>query len=189
MSKTPILLGGAIAVVFIVLIGFFFFGLSHDPRQLDSVREGTTIGQDSDQGAISFSLPALLEDRMINDSDLPEGYFLLNVWGSWCPACHQEHPYLMELGQTIPIVGLNWPADNPNEDADAKRFLRDKGNPYSLIAVDEAGSLIIDLGVYGAPETFLIAPDKTILYRHAGPMSPGVWQSKFAPLIKTQEDS
>lgn len=191
MSKTALLLGGIIGAVFIALIAFFFIGLSHDPQRLDSVREGASIGVKADahaDNAIAFSLPALLSEDTISDADLPDGYFLLNVWGSWCAACHQEHPYLLTLSKTIPIVGLNWPADNPNENADAKRFLRDGGNPYTLIMVDEPGALIIDLGVYGAPETFLIAPDKTILYRHAGPLDAHIWQSEFAPLIKPQGD-
>ena len=182
MKRNSIILTALIAVTFTALIGFFALGLGKNPQELDAVRQGSRLG--TGDGDINFTLPAFDDDREHTVADLPDGYFLLNVWGSWCPACHQEHPYLMQLGKIIPIIGLNWPADNPNEAHDAKRFLRELGNPYSLVLTDPQGSLIIDLGVYGAPETFLIAPNKTILYRYAGPMNEQIWQNNFLPLIK-----
>lgn len=182
MKRSSLILTLLIATTFVALIAFFALGLGKNPQALDAVREGSRFGDQS--GDIQFALPALEGSQTYTAADLPEGYFLLNVWGSWCPACHQEHAYLMQLGEIIPIVGLNWPADNPDEARDAKRFLRERGNPYHFILTDPQGSLIIDLGVYGAPETFLIAPDKTILYRYAGPMNAQIWQHQFLPLIK-----
>lgn len=181
MNKTTLTLSAAIGISFIVLISFFALGLGKNPQQLDAVREGSSISSTS---GININLPDLYSGATVTAADLPDGYFLLNVWGSWCPACHQEHPYLMQLGKRIPIIGVNWPADNPNEHQDAKRLLAQAGNPYQRVIIDDNGSLIIDLGVYGAPETFLIGPDKTILHRYAGPLTPQIWRSQFQPRIK-----
>ena len=163
---------------FAALIALFVSGLGKDPQVLPSVTTGKTLP--------AIDLPALESDQQRHTSaDLPQGEpYLLNIWGSWCPACHDEHPYLLQLGKEIPIVGINWPADNPNEIADATSFLARHGNPYRLNLRDANGTLITDLGVYGAPETYLIGRDGTIQYRHAGALTPQVWQEQFQPLLK-----
>lgn len=161
--------------VFIVITAFFLGGLGKDPRVLPSVMVGKPLPE--------FTLPTLDKKQTYRNADLPNTPYLLNVWGSWCPACHIEHPYLMQLGRKIPIVGLNWPAGNDNEAQDAAVLLQQQGNPYQLVIMDEKGSLITGLGVYGAPETFLIDADGTILYRYAGPLDAKVWRTHFAPLL------
>lgn len=163
---------------FAALIALFVSGLGQNPQELPSVTTGKALP--------AINLPALESDQQRHTSaDLPQGEpYLLNIWGSWCPACHDEHPYLLQLGKTIPIVGINWPADNPNEIADATAFLARHGNPYRLNLRDANGTLITDLGVYGAPETYLIAADGTIQHRYAGALTPQVWQEQFQPLLK-----
>ena len=108
---------------FAALIALFVSGLGQNPQELPSVTTGKALP--------AIDLPALESDQQRHTSaDLPQGEpYLLNIWGSWCPACHDEHPYLLQLGKEIPIVGINWPADNPNEIADATAFLARHGNP------------------------------------------------------------
>lgn len=174
MTKKTTLLAVLILGIFALITAFFVGGLGKDPRALPSVLVGKPLP--------AFTL-ADLDGNTHSNADLPSEPFLLNVWGSWCPACHIEHPYLLQLGKEIPIVGLNWPADNANEQDSARAMLRRDGNPYRLIIVDGQGRMTTNLGVYGAPETFLIAADGTILHRHAGPMDARIWQNDFVPLL------
>lgn len=106
---------------------------------------------------------------------------LVNVWGSWCVPCRQEHPLLMELAQDdrIRIAGINY-KDQPEN---ALRFLGELGNPYDAIGVDQSGRAVIDWGVYGVPETFLVGPDGTILYKHVGPITQSAVLENLLPEI------
>ena len=106
---------------------------------------------------------------------------LVNVWGSWCVPCRQEHPLLMELAQDdrIRVAGINY-KDQPEN---ALRFLGELGNPYDLIGVDQSGRAVIDWGVYGVPETFLVGPDGTILYKHVGPLTQRAILEQLLPEI------
>ena len=162
---------------FAALIALFVSGLGKDPQVLPSVTTGKALP--------AIDLPALESDQQRHTSaDLPQGEpYLLNIWGSWCPACRVEHSYLIERSAQIPIIGVNWPADNKNEIADATAMLTTSGNPYRLNLRDPDGTLITDLGVYGAPETYLIGRDGTIRYRHAGPLTPQDWATHFQPLL------
>lgn len=169
-----------IAGCFIGLMTLFALGLKNDPSALDWVTKG--------QKLVTFSLPSLMGAQspnappsQLSNKDLKtnKGYYLLNFWGSWCPACYQEHPYLMQLAQTETIYGVNW-KDKPD---DGKQFIRQRGNPYKAIIVDNDSKLAINLGVYGAPETYLIAADGTIIYRHTGVLSASVWEKGFLPKI------
>lgn len=164
------------------LIILFANGIGKDPRQLDSQVIGKTVNESNAQ--IDLSLPELTTGQPLSPDALPKPPYLLNIWGTWCPACHIEHPYLLELGKHIPIIGINWPADNANEAQDAQQFLQTVGNPYQHVLIDKTGKLIIDLGVYGAPETFLIGAQGKILKRYAGPLNADIWQQEFAPLLQ-----
>ncbi|MDO5091328.1 MAG: DsbE family thiol:disulfide interchange protein [Cardiobacteriaceae bacterium] len=175
MKKQTLLLAIVILGVFAVITAFFVGGLGKNPRELPSVLTGKALP--------AFTLPNLDGTAQHSNADLPQDAFLVNVWGSWCPACHIEHPYLLELGKEIPIIGLNWPAGNASEAQDAALMLKRQGNPYRLIIVDRDGKMTTDLGVYGAPETFLVAADGTILHRHAGPMDARIWKQHFVPLL------
>lgn len=162
---------------FAVLLGFFIGGLGKNPQLLPSVVTGKALPV--------IDLPAFNGPGRIHNQDLPQKKpYLLNVWGSWCPACVAEHPYLLQLQKTIPIVGLNWPADNAGESEDGANFLTRHGNPYTTIMTDPDGTLITALGVYGAPETFLIDAQGRIVFRYAGPLSAEIWQQQFLPLLE-----
>lgn len=106
---------------------------------------------------------------------------LLNVWATWCPTCRAEHEYLNTLSaKGVRIVGLNYKDDR----SQAVRWLQQLGNPYALSLYDGDGMLGLDLGVYGAPETFLIDGEGIIRYRHAGDMNERIWQQEVLPLYR-----
>jgi cytochrome c biogenesis protein CcmG/thiol:disulfide interchange protein DsbE len=133
--------------------------------------------------APEFSLPALLDpDRTVSSADLDGKVTLLNVWFSSCVSCRAEHRELMRIAREggVQIVGLNWKDDKEA----AVEMLRQFGNPYSLIAVDEAGRVGIDWGVYGAPETFVVDPEGIIRYKQIGPIDQGVWEQTLRPLVE-----
>lgn len=111
---------------------------------------------------------------------------LVNVWASWCVPCRQEHPIILGLAQDprINVVGINYKDKN---DA-ALAFLGELGNPFRAIGVDPRGVAAIDWGVYGIPESFLVGPDGTILYKHVGPFSDDVVKDQLLPKIEEALD-
>jgi len=108
----------------------------------------------------------------------------VNVWGTWCPACREEHESLISLSRItgVPFVGIDWKDDN----AEANRYLAQLGNPYQTVVADAEGRVAIDWGVYGAPETFLVSKDGKVLAKYAGALTEAVWAEKFAPLVSQQ---
>ncbi|KAB1088493.1 DsbE family thiol:disulfide interchange protein [Neorhizobium galegae] len=107
---------------------------------------------------------------------------LVNVFASWCVPCRQEHPILKELANDgrLTIVGINYKDRNDN----ALRFLGELGNPYKAIGVDPNGKAAIDWGVYGIPESYLVAPDGTILYKRVGPFDARSLTQDLMPAIE-----
>jgi len=107
---------------------------------------------------------------------------LVNVWASWCAPCREEHPVLLELARDdrFNLVGINYKDETPN----ALRFLGELGNPYSAVGVDPNGVSAIDWGVYGIPETFLVDPGGTIIYKHIGPFQPGDLERRLIPAME-----
>ena len=131
----------------------------------------------------SFSLPTVSDPaRHVSRDDLRGRVYLLSVWASWCVACREEHPLLVDMAQhkLVTIIGLNY----KDKREDALQWLGALGNPYELSLADNDGRLGIDLGVYGVPETFVIDKQGVIRYKQIGPMTPEVWEQKLAPLIK-----
>lgn len=159
--------------LFAVLALFLFRGLSLDPRELPSAL--------IDRPVPAFRLPELGSGSMVGEDDLRGAVSLLNVWATWCVSCRVEHPYLRQLADSgVPIYGLNY----KDEDAAALRWLAELGDPYRLNIVDREGSLGVDLGVYGAPETYLLDGDGVIRYRHVGVVDERVWQGVLRPLYE-----
>lgn len=162
-------------VVLAVTLGVvFYWGLGEDPSELDSALVGDKVP--------SFELPLLRDpETMAGPTMLAGKVQLLNVWGTWCAACRVEHPHLNRLAeQGVPIVGLNY---KDERDA-ALEWLRERGNPYTRVIYDPEGSLGFDLGVYGAPETYLIDAQGIVRHRHVGVVDQDVWESDFEPLYE-----
>lgn len=130
-----------------------------------------------------FSLPPLGggEGVGLADEDLAEGVFVVNVWGSWCGPCRLEHPILMRLAEDprFDVVGINW-KDVPEN---AVRFLGALGNPFAKVGADSGSTTIIDWGVYGAPETFIVK-DGIILYKFIGLLSEEALAADFMPALE-----
>ncbi len=164
----PVLVFGALVVVFAI-------GLGRDPGYVPSPLIG--------KPAPAFDLPRLDDPaQRLTNADLRGRVSLVNVWGTWCSGCRQEHEMLMQLAATsgVPIYGLNWKDDT----GEARDWLRRLGNPYVATGVDADGRAAIDWGVYGAPETFLIGPDGTVAYKHIAPLTREAWEQEFLPRIR-----
>ena len=161
--------------IFILLVGFLAYGLTRDPSDLPS----PFIGKPAPQ----FELPSLSNAaQSVGSSDMAGKVALLNVWATWCVGCKNEHHMLMQIAATgeIPIYGLNWKDNRPQ----AISWLSQLGDPYVDTAFDVDGRVAIDWGVYGAPETFLVDADGTVLYNHLSPMTKNVWETEFLPRIR-----
>ena len=116
-------------------------------------------------------------DRSVFEAD---EYKLINVWATWCINCKLEHGFLMSLkNENFNIIGLNY-KDNPEK---ANKWLVQFGNPYKKNIFDQKGELGFELGVAGAPETYLVNKQNKILYRHVGIINEDVWIQKFIPFI------
>ena len=160
--------------VFIGLIALLAVGLKLDPRHVPSPLIGKPLP--------AFNLNALYEpDRTISETSFLGKPRLLNVWASWCAACVTEHPLLVALSRRpdIEIFGLNYKDDNPR----AQDWLRKHRNPYTQIIVDSEGSLGLDLGVYGVPETFVIDKQGVIRHKQVGPLSQEIIDEIILPLL------
>lgn len=166
-------------VLFVALAAFLFSGLFSDPRQHGSALVSKTLP--------AFELPDLMAPtQLLNAEKLKGKVYLLNVWGLWCPTCNAELGFLTELRkQGIDIVGLYYvqPQDSAFGETfdiatlqqDVLKKLQEQGDPYRLNILDEKRSLIFDLGVTGAPETFLIDAQGQIRAHHVGDINPQNW--------------
>ena len=161
-------------LLFIILVGFLAVGLNRDPQEIPSPLVG--------KQAPAFELPQLADPKKNFSPVSMKGQpWILNVWASWCVACREEHPVLVELGklQVAPIIGL----DYKDKREDAMTMLALQGNPYLLSAFDANGRVGIDYGVYGVPETYVIDKAGVIRFKHIGPITMAVLNQKILPLL------
>lgn len=158
-------------VIFLGLLWLLFQSLGRDPHELPSAVIGQSLP--------AFDLPSLDGKSRHTEQQLV-GPALLNVWATWCPTCLQEHAMLLKLAQQgVVIYGVNY-----KDDAQAAQaLLRESGNPYRLLIADPQGSFGIDLGVYGAPETFVIDAKGKIRYRLSGALTEQNWRETLQPLL------
>jgi cytochrome c biogenesis protein CcmG/thiol:disulfide interchange protein DsbE len=163
----PLLIFAAIAV-------FLAVGLTRNPREVPSPLVGKAVPE--------FALPPVKGRTLaLASTDLKDEVSLVNVFASWCVACREEHPVFMQLQREgfVPIHGLNY-KDPPG---DAAQWLDRLGDPYTRTGADLDGRVAIDWGVYGVPETFVIDRHGRIAYKHIGPITPEVLETKLRPLI------
>ena len=160
--------------IFLAIAFLLWRGLALNPREVPSPLIGKKVP--------AFNVP-LLNDaaKTLSDADLRGKVYLLNVWGSWCVSCREEHPVLVELAKrgTIPLYGLNW----KDRHADAMQWLARYGDPYIASGVDADGRVAIDFGVYGAPETYLVDREGIIRFKQTGPLTWQIIEQKIMPLV------
>lgn len=164
-------------VVFGLLVAVFAVALKRAPEK--QLVPSALIGKP----APGFELPDLADPtRTVRFADLDDRWTLVNVWGTWCVECRVEHPVLLDIGRQgkVNIVGLNY-KDDP---AEARAWLDELGNPYSVVAMDQEGRAALDWGVYGAPETFLVNPEGIIVDKIVGVVTPGNWAGRLLPQIE-----
>jgi len=117
-----------------------------------------------------FTANTLIKKKSLYSKDIfnQNKFYLLNIWASWCIPCRDEHSFLINLGKNekIEIIGLNY-KDNLNN---AEKFIYELGNPYSIILLDRNGTIAIEWGAFGVPETFLIYENK-VIKRYIGPLN------------------
>ncbi|MGC1181680.1 DsbE family thiol:disulfide interchange protein [Legionella sp.] len=164
-------------VFFVLLSAFLWRGLSLKPQDLPLAQLGKSLPD--------FILPQLQHpDVVFNANQIRNQVVLLNVWASWCAACAEEQVFMLQLAREgVPIYGLNY----KDKSEDALQWLAQWGNPYQLVVQDREGKVAIDLGVYGAPETFVIDKKGIIRYRHAGIIDEELWQKEMKPLMMQLE--
>ncbi|MCT4654199.1 MAG: DsbE family thiol:disulfide interchange protein [Cohaesibacter sp.] len=170
-------------VIFLGLAALFLIQMAKggDPSQIPSV----LINKPAPQ----FDLPALAGFEAngapmpgFKTADLKGHVSVVNVWASWCPTCRDEHPLLLELNKDnrFRLLGLAY-KDKPENSA---RFLRNHGNAFDAVGMDENGRAGIDWGVYGAPETFIVDRKGIIRYKHIGALTPYSMQESFMPELE-----
>ena len=136
--------------------------------------------------APAFSLPTLHEPgRLVSLADLEGAPFVLNVWGSWCPSCREEHAVITRFAESkrVRVLGYNW----KDEHDDALRWLEQLGNPYWLVLVDTDSRYALDWGIYGAPETFLVDGDGIVRWKHVGALSDAIVNDELLPALVRAE--
>ena len=154
--------------------------LSRQPDR--DVLPSTLIGKP----APAFRLPVLHESgRLVSLADLKGAPFVLNVWGSWCPTCRDEHPVLTRFAETrrVRVVGLDW----KDERTDALRWLEQFGNPYWLVLTDAEGGTVIDFGVAAAPETFLVDANGIVRWKKSGALTDAMIRDELLPALAQLE--
>jgi cytochrome c biogenesis protein CcmG/thiol:disulfide interchange protein DsbE len=161
---------------FLLLATVLAIGIRHAPEK--GVIASPLLGKPAPQ----FSLPSLTDPaRPVRSADLKGHWYLFNVWGTWCVECRAEHETLLRVHRAgvVPLIGLDWKDD----DAQARNWLAQLGDPYQAVAVDRSGRAAIDWGVYGAPETFLVNPQGIVVYKHVGALTEETWTREILPRV------
>ena len=169
--------------VFLGLVVVFLMALGRDPADKKRI-VSPLVGKP----APAFELPSLADpQRRVSTGDRLGQVWLLNVWATWCATCAQEHPFLNALSEAteVDIVGLNWKDDS----AAAIQWLRRRGDPYAVTAVDQPGGVGIDYGVVAAPETFVIDKRGVIRHKHIGAIDNRVIRELLPLLDRLQRET
>ena len=164
-------------LLFFVVVGFLAKGLYLDPHEVPSPL--------INKPAPAFTAPVLGDaTKSFSAADMKGKVWMLNMWASWCAACKDEHPLLVEMKQHgLPIYGVAY----KDTDAEAQDVLNKMGDPYIITATDVDGKIGINYGVYGVPETYIIDKMGVIRYKQIGPITPMALRDKILPLLKELE--
>lgn len=166
-------------IVFLALAGLLFAGIRLNEQRDPNALPSPLIGRQSP----GFSLPRLDDPSLsVQEPELRGTPYLMNVWGSWCPACRIEHPVVEAIARAgqVRVIGFNY----KDERGDALRWLGQFGDPYEFSVVDEPGRTAIEWGVYGAPETFLVDSHGVVRFKHVGPLTWDLYRQRIVPLLE-----
>lgn len=170
------------ALFFLGLLGLMLYGVSRSGAPDRDSLPSALIGKP----APAFSLPVLHDPNVhVTDEQLRGAPYILNVWGSWCPTCRDEHPILTRFAETkrVRMIGYNW---KDNRD-DALRWLEQLGNPYMVVLADEEGRTALDWGIAAAPETFLVDGSGIVRWKYSGAISQDVLDQQLIPALEKVE--
>ncbi|MGH8037686.1 MAG: DsbE family thiol:disulfide interchange protein [Stenotrophomonas sp.] len=167
---------------FFGLLGLMVYGVMKSGAPDRDILPSALIGKP----APAFELPVLHDPSIkVSSNQLRGAPYVLNVWGSWCAACREEHPILTRFAETkrVRVIGYNW----KDEPADALRWLEQLGNPFVLVLSDIEGRTAIDWGVTAAPETFLVDASGVVRWKYSGALSQRVIDTKLLPELEKLE--
>lgn len=184
-------------LLFVVPLGVFgllavvlAMGLKHAPEK------GVILSPLLGKAAPEFTLPKLGDpSTQVSSAQLRGKWYVVNVWGTWCPACADEHSSLLQAASDaaqVPLIGIDWNDGDPGiyggeEEDDAQRLLKERGNPYQMVGYDRDGHTTIDWGVTGAPESFLVNPQGIVVYKCSGALTPALWQQEILARVRGQK--
>jgi cytochrome c biogenesis protein CcmG/thiol:disulfide interchange protein DsbE len=167
---------------FFGLLGLMVYGVMKSGAPDRDILPSALIGKP----APAFELPVLHDPSIkVSSNQLRGAPYVLNVWGSWCAACREEHPILTRFAETkrVRVIGYNW----KDEPADALRWLEQLGNPFVLVLSDIEGRTAIDWGVTAAPETFLVDASGVVRWKYSGALTQRVIDTKLLPELEKLE--
>lgn len=167
---------------FFGLLGLMIYGVMKSGAPDRDILPSALIGKP----APAFALPVLHDPSItVNSSELRGAPYVLNVWGSWCAACREEHPILTRFAETkrVRVIGYNW----KDEPTDALRWLEQLGNPFVLVLTDIEGRSAIDWGITAAPETFLVDASGVVRWKYSGALSQRVIDTQLIPELEKLE--
>ena len=167
----------SVVFFFIVAVFFYLLIIDRNPSELPSALIKKKVP--------AFETSMLLErENFISLNEFGDEVVVVNFFATWCVPCRAEHSYLKLLSnEGIKIIGINY-KDNPKQ---AIKWLKELGNPYSNVAIDSNGSIAIDWGVYGIPETFIVNAKKIIQHRHVGPITKKEYNKFYLKILKSKE--
>ena len=182
-------------IIFVVLATMLYWGLGRDPNAMPSalISRPMPAFQLPDLGQLQAgedgkgsATVVIAEADMLDEKLFIGQVSLLNVWATWCVSCRVEHPYLLDIAETdVRIIGLNY----KDEIGAAQQWLTKYGDPYEQTISDPTGGLGLDLGVFGAPETYLVDHHGVIHYKHIGVVDDRVWRTTLQPKYQQLRDA
>lgn len=170
------------ALLFLGLLALMFYAVQRSGRADRDALPSALIGKP----APAFDLPVLHDASIrVRSSELRGAPYVLNVWGSWCPACREEHPVLTRFALTkrVRVIGYDW----KDTREDALRWLEQLGNPFFVVLFDPEGRTAIDWGIAAAPETFLVDAHGVVRWKHSGALTDRVVQDELLPALLEAE--
>ena len=157
----------SLIILVLLILSFFVFKFALEKEKIYSPKIT------DNQINIDFEVTDLVEEKKINFNQILVGknFYLINIWSSWCEPCKDESDKLLELKNDtrIKMIGINYKDKKKN----ALNFLKLYGDPFDQIFIDKQGTIAINFGAYGVPETFLINEDKKVLKKYIGPLDDG----------------